>query len=319
MGLDVDVVGAEDLLRALDRQRLRLVDEFASAVIPLAGVSLGVLVGQHRSRGFQDRFADEILGGDHLELVRLPLGLLPDDLVDLRVGLLEERHPVISLAGRPRALRFLEIRLDPADLVEPRRVPVPLERLRQEQAETPLRVPGFHGAGAEDRHVGVVVQAGVLRRRIVVQQRRAHAGELVGRDRHPEARAANQHAGVRRPFGDAAGHRRREIGVIDRGRAPRPQVFRLDPHPRDRIEQAALQLHPGVVGSDDDAACMRGHRFTSRTGRTGGRSSCRRSRRSWKGRTGPHARVSRWERSRGRIPGPGSCSSSSGGGLRRGS
>ena len=47
--LDVGVLGAEELLRALDRERLGDVDELAAAVVALARIALGVLVGEDRT------------------------------------------------------------------------------------------------------------------------------------------------------------------------------------------------------------------------------------------------------------------------------
>ena len=67
MRLDVGVFGAENLLRARNRQRLGDVDELATAVVPLAGVAFGVLVGQHRSGGVEHGLADEVLRGDELQ------------------------------------------------------------------------------------------------------------------------------------------------------------------------------------------------------------------------------------------------------------
>ena len=47
--LDVRVLGAEQRLRAVDRELLDHVDELAAAVVALARIALGVLVGQHAS------------------------------------------------------------------------------------------------------------------------------------------------------------------------------------------------------------------------------------------------------------------------------
>jgi len=49
--LDVGVLGAEELLGALDGELLDLVDEFAAAVPALGRVALGVLVGEHAALG----------------------------------------------------------------------------------------------------------------------------------------------------------------------------------------------------------------------------------------------------------------------------
>ena len=61
MRLHVGVVGAEERLRARDGQRLGDVDELAAAVIPLARVAFGVLVGEHRAGGLENRAAHEVL------------------------------------------------------------------------------------------------------------------------------------------------------------------------------------------------------------------------------------------------------------------
>ncbi len=73
--LHVGVVGAEQLLRALDRQTLGDVDELAAAVVALAGITLGVLVRQHRALGLEHPRARVVLGGDQLDVVFLALAL----------------------------------------------------------------------------------------------------------------------------------------------------------------------------------------------------------------------------------------------------
>ena len=55
VGLDVGVLGAEQLLGAVDRQLLGDVDLLAAAVVAAAGVALGVLVGQHRADRVEHR------------------------------------------------------------------------------------------------------------------------------------------------------------------------------------------------------------------------------------------------------------------------
>ena len=60
MRLHVGVLGAEQGLRAVDRQLLGAVHEFAAAVVALAGIALGVFVGEHRAHRFEHRFGNEI-------------------------------------------------------------------------------------------------------------------------------------------------------------------------------------------------------------------------------------------------------------------
>ncbi|MDT4842831.1 hypothetical protein FQZ97_767460 [compost metagenome] len=74
--LDVGVVGAEQLLGAVDGQLLDLVDELATTVVALARIAFGVLVGQHRALGFHHRRAGVVLGGDQLDVLFLALGFL---------------------------------------------------------------------------------------------------------------------------------------------------------------------------------------------------------------------------------------------------
>ena len=76
MRLDVGVVGAEQLLGAVDGQLLNDVDVFATAVVTLAWVAFGVLVGQHRTLGFHHRWAGVVFRGDQLDVMFLALGFL---------------------------------------------------------------------------------------------------------------------------------------------------------------------------------------------------------------------------------------------------
>jgi len=64
MRLDVGVFGAEQLLGAIDRELLDLVGVFAAAVVTLAGIAFGVLVGEDGAHGFENGFGDEVFGGD---------------------------------------------------------------------------------------------------------------------------------------------------------------------------------------------------------------------------------------------------------------
>ncbi len=64
-------VRPKKLLCAFDRQSFDLVDELATAVVPLSRVSLGVLVRQDAANRFQHRRADEVLRGDQLDAVTL--------------------------------------------------------------------------------------------------------------------------------------------------------------------------------------------------------------------------------------------------------
>ena len=83
--LDVRVLGAEQLLRAVDRRLLDLVDDLAAAVVALARVALGVLVRRDGADRLEHRRPREVLGRDQLDLPALALELLAEQRCDLRV------------------------------------------------------------------------------------------------------------------------------------------------------------------------------------------------------------------------------------------
>ncbi len=114
--LDVRVLGAVEGLDPLDGEGLGDVDLLAAAVVALAGVALGVLVGEHGALSLEHGPRDEVLGGDHLEGVALTRELAVEDCRDLGVdlgdalvhdGVLVQSGHVLSLqrgsVGLPRA------------------------------------------------------------------------------------------------------------------------------------------------------------------------------------------------------------------------
>ena len=99
--LDVRVLCAEQLLCAIDRGLLDLVDDLAAAVVALARIALRVLVRRNRPDRLEDRRPCGVLGSDQLDLVALPLELLAEQLRDLRIDLGEAggREVVERLVG----------------------------------------------------------------------------------------------------------------------------------------------------------------------------------------------------------------------------
>ena len=95
--LDVDVVAAEHLLRAVDGELLDDVDVLAAAVVALAGIALGVLVRQDAALALEDGLGHEVLGGDHLQRAPLAIELEVDGLGDLRVDLGQRALEVVGL------------------------------------------------------------------------------------------------------------------------------------------------------------------------------------------------------------------------------
>src|SRR5260370_14074188 len=67
MRLNVGVFRAEEFFGAIDRELFDLVRVFAAAVVTLARIALGVLVGKNPSHGFENGFGDEIFRWDEFE------------------------------------------------------------------------------------------------------------------------------------------------------------------------------------------------------------------------------------------------------------
>ncbi len=71
VGLDVGVIGAEELFGAVDGELLDVVDEFAAAVPAFGGVALGVFVGEDAALGLHDGGVGEVFRGDELDVALL--------------------------------------------------------------------------------------------------------------------------------------------------------------------------------------------------------------------------------------------------------
>ena len=100
--LHVGVLGTEQRGGAGAGELLHLVDDPVAPVVPPAGISLGVLVRQHRARGGEHGRRREVLGGDQLQCGLLPVELLPDEVGHLGIGVqrgLVAAHEVPSLLG----------------------------------------------------------------------------------------------------------------------------------------------------------------------------------------------------------------------------
>ena len=83
--LDVDVLGAEDLLGPVSGQVLGHVDELAAAVVAMARIALGVLVRQHAADGLHDGRAGVVFRGDHLQAAPLPVDFAGNGGPEFRV------------------------------------------------------------------------------------------------------------------------------------------------------------------------------------------------------------------------------------------
>jgi hypothetical protein len=89
--LHVRVIGAKQLLRAIDRGLFDNVGPLATTVVALARITLGVLVREHRPGSLQHRFADEIFRRDQFETIRLACDFVIDRARDHRINLRQRR------------------------------------------------------------------------------------------------------------------------------------------------------------------------------------------------------------------------------------
>ena len=86
MGLHVGEGAAEQPLGAVDGELLDDIDKFAAAVIALAGIALGIFVGQDRALRLEHGARDDVLGRDELDLVLLPRQLVGDGSGEFGIG-----------------------------------------------------------------------------------------------------------------------------------------------------------------------------------------------------------------------------------------
>ncbi len=94
--LHVGRIRAEQFFQAVDGQLFGNIDVLAAAVVALAWVAFGVLVGQLRTLGRHDGMADIIFGGDQLNVIFLTTILvlyrLPEFGVNLRQSVVCRKH-----------------------------------------------------------------------------------------------------------------------------------------------------------------------------------------------------------------------------------
>ncbi len=87
VGLNVGPLCAKHLLEAVDSDKLCFVHHFTSAVITVAGIALGILVGEARAHGLHHLVTDEIFRGNKFDAFLLTLMFAFDDVEDCVVSL----------------------------------------------------------------------------------------------------------------------------------------------------------------------------------------------------------------------------------------
>ena len=86
---------AEDFLDAGQRQLLGDVHEFAAAVVALAGIALGVFVGELRALGGHHGRGGVVFAGDQLDVLFLALVFRLDGGPEFGIGLFDEDIAVV--------------------------------------------------------------------------------------------------------------------------------------------------------------------------------------------------------------------------------
>ena len=103
MRLNIRKTAAEKPRRALDREALGDIDEFATTVIATSGIAFGVFVGERRALRIEHRLRDDVLTGDQLDLRLLAAKLARYRSGDLGIGGGQGscKKSGIGLDGRP--------------------------------------------------------------------------------------------------------------------------------------------------------------------------------------------------------------------------
>jgi hypothetical protein len=100
--LDVGVFCAKQFLGTVARQVFHYVSEFATAVIALCGIPLGIFVCKHRAHRFKYGLADEVLRGDQFQAVVLAANFIVDRSGDFGIDFVQRaRHAVLSFHCAP--------------------------------------------------------------------------------------------------------------------------------------------------------------------------------------------------------------------------
>jgi hypothetical protein len=109
LGWTLAASAAEQFLQAVDGQLLGDIDVLAAAVIALAGIAFGILVGQLRTLRGHHRVADIVLRGDQLDMLFLtPIFVfdrLPDLGIHFRQGVFSENIVRLSSLEKGERVR----------------------------------------------------------------------------------------------------------------------------------------------------------------------------------------------------------------------
>ena len=104
---------------------------------------------------------------------------------------------------------------------------------------------GSDGPAAHAEDVHVIVLDALLRREMVVDERRADARNLVGADRGADAAAADRHAALHLSRDHGLGERNDEVGIVVAGiQSVRAEVDDFMPAARRRASRSSFKPNP---------------------------------------------------------------------------
>jgi len=87
--LDVGVFGSKELLGSVNSQLFDDVDVLAPRIVSLRGITLSVLVCEHRSLSLEDGRRRVILCGNEIDVRALPQDLAPNDVRHGRIDIVQ--------------------------------------------------------------------------------------------------------------------------------------------------------------------------------------------------------------------------------------
>ena len=92
VGLHVGPASTVEFFGALDGDGFALVNNLTAAVIALAWITFGILVGHHAAHGFHHLVADEVFGCNQLNTFGLAIAFLLDQIKNFGVSFHEIQY-----------------------------------------------------------------------------------------------------------------------------------------------------------------------------------------------------------------------------------
>ena len=217
VGLNVNMVGAKQLLGAFNGKILHHIDLTASTIVAFSRVPFRILVGHDRPLGLQHCLGNKILRCDEFQIIFLPLGLQADGLRDFRIKrfqvstslspslLVKNKRdlssPVyfsFSFSAQTTLLpshRRLPVHFlfQFCDFIKAALVTSPLEFGVQPGSNHFTRLFLVDYPSTEHQNVCIVVLLCHLCHKGIGDKRRPDPGKFVCYDGHPYSRTADQH------------------------------------------------------------------------------------------------------------------------------